>query len=62
MEFRVDKKIVEMIGAFSDAFGPSGFEDGTNEVGRSYAPDWCDVREDNIRNLYMTPRRTPCSR
>ena len=57
MEFQVNKKIVEMIGAFSDAFGPSGFEDGTNEVGRKYAPEWCEVKEDNIRNLYMIPKK-----
>lgn len=56
MEFQVEQKVVEMIEAFSNAFGPSGFEDGTNEVGRKYAPDWCAVREDNIRNFYMTPK------
>ena len=56
MEFKVTPKTLEMIADFSNAFGPSGFEDGTNEIGRKYAPDWCSVREDNIRNLYLIPQ------
>ena len=60
MEFQVDKKVVEMIEAFSNAFGPSGFEDDANEVGRKYTADLCEIREDNIRNLYMVPKgQTP---
>lgn len=56
MNWYVDDNVLEMISAFSNAFGPSGFEDETNEVGRRYASDFCDVREDNIRNLYMVPK------
>ena len=54
MNYKVDRSIVDMIGAFSNAFGPSGFEDGTNAVARTYVnPDW-DIHEDNIRNFYIT--------
>ena len=51
MNYTVDPSVLAMIGEFADAFGPSGFEEGANEVGRKYASDFCDVREDNIRNL-----------
>ena len=57
MNYTVDPKIVEMIGAFSDAFGPSGFEDGTNTVARAYADKAWELREDNIRNFYMIPSK-----
>ena len=57
MNYTVDQSVLTMIGEFADAFGPSGFEEGANEVGRKYASDFCDVREDNIRNLYLTPKK-----
>ena len=54
MNYKVDRNTVDMIAAFSNAFGPSGFEDGTNAAARAFvSPDW-DIREDNIRNFYMT--------
>ena len=44
---------LEMIAAFSNAFGPSGFEDEVLEVARRYAPKDARVEEDSLRNLYI---------
>ena len=57
MNFKVDPKTVDMISAFSNAFGPSGFEDGTNAVARAHADPGWTLREDNIRNFYIIPSR-----
>ena len=44
---------LNMIAAFSNANGVSGFEDEVLKVARSYASDNLDIREDSLRNLYM---------
>jgi len=44
---------LRMIEAFSNAFGPSGFEDDVLKVARSYAPADARVEEDCLRNLYV---------
>ena len=44
---------LEMIAAFSNAFGPSGFEDEVLEVARRYAPKDARIEEDSLRNLYI---------
>ena len=44
---------LEMIAAFSNAFGPSGFEDEVLEVARRYAPKGARIEEDSLRNLYI---------
>lgn len=45
--------MITMIQRFSDAFGPSGFEDDVLEVARSYASDLGTIEEDCMRNLYI---------
>ena len=42
-----------MIQDFSNAFGPSGFEDGTIAVARHYADGLGTIEEDCLRNLYI---------
>ena len=42
---------------FSEAKGPSGFEDEVLTVARKYISDIADVREDCLRNLYMYRRK-----
>ena len=42
------------IQAFSNAFGPSGFEDDVIALARTEVQDVCDIKEDHMRNLYMT--------
>ena len=44
---------LEMIAAFSNAFGPSGFEDRVLEVARAWAPANARIEEDSVRNLYI---------
>ena len=45
--------MITMIQKFSDAFGPSGFEDDVLEVARNYASDLGTIEEDCMRNLYI---------
>lgn len=47
------KKYIDMIRAFSDANGASGFEDEVVQVARKFAPEGLDLKEDCLRNLYM---------
>lgn len=47
------KKYIDMIRAFSDANGASGFEDEVVQVARKFAPEGLDLKEDTLRNLYM---------
>ena len=44
---------LQMIADFSNAFGPSGFEDDVLEVARRYAPEDAKIEEDCLRNLYI---------
>lgn len=44
---------IERIKGFSDAFGPSGFEDDVTSFAREVCETFCDVKEDKMRNLYM---------
>ncbi len=44
---------IEMIRRFSDAFGPSGFEDDVLAVARDYAAGLGSIEEDCLRNLYI---------
>ncbi len=53
MEF--DPRQLQVIRDLSDACSPSGFEDATCAVARSYAREFCTVKEDNLRNLYLYP-------
>ncbi|MBR4140115.1 MAG: M20/M25/M40 family metallo-hydrolase [Lachnospiraceae bacterium] len=45
--------MITMIQNFSDAFGPSGFEDDVLKVAREYAADIGSIEEDCMRNLYI---------
>ena len=47
---------IKMIKAFSNAFGPSGKEDDVVSLARSYVEDDYDVKEDHLRNLYITSK------
>lgn len=49
----VDRNNLKMIQEFSDAFGPSGFEDDVLSVARTYASDLGTIEEDCLRNLYI---------
>ena len=42
-----------MLSTFSDASGPSGFEDEVIEAGRAFAADLAAIKEDSLRNLYL---------
>ncbi|MBR3505163.1 MAG: M42 family peptidase [Clostridia bacterium] len=44
---------LQMIADFSNAFGPSGFEDEVLAVARRYAPKDARIEEDSLRNLYI---------
>ena len=47
---------LEMIAAFSNANGISGFEDEVLDVARRYAPANLEITEDHLRNLYLRRR------
>ena len=47
------KKHIEMIRAFSNANGASGFEDEVVQVARDFVPEGIELEEDKLRNLYM---------
>ena len=44
---------LDMISSFSNAFGPSGFEDDVAALARSFAPKDARIEEDTLRNLYI---------
>lgn len=48
---------IERIKKFSDAFGPSGFEDDVIVIAKEECQDVCDVMEDHMRNLYINLRQ-----
>lgn len=50
------QKTISMIEAFSNAFGPSGFEDDVLGVTKAYAGSGMIVEDDSLRNIYLTPR------
>ena len=43
--------LLQMIADFSNANGPSGFEDEVLAVARTYAPDNAKIEEDSLSNL-----------
>ena len=45
--------LLQMIADFSNANGPSGFEDEVLNVARKYAPVDARIEEDSLRNLYI---------
>lgn len=47
---------IERIKGFSNAFGPSGFEDDVVAFAKEVVADICAVQEDKMRNLYMKPK------
>lgn len=44
---------LQMIADFSNAYGPSGFEDAVLDVARRYAPADAKLEEDSLRNFYI---------
>lgn len=50
---KTDAKTLEMIRALCDAPGASGFEDEVAKVGRRYAQELGEIKEDFMRNLYI---------
>lgn len=48
---------LKMIADFSNANGPSGFEDEVLSVARRYAPADAVIEEDSLRNLYIRRRQ-----
>lgn len=53
MEMNFNEKTFEMIKDFSDAKGPSGFEDETVLAARKHIGDSFETEEDCLRNFYM---------
>lgn len=47
---------LEWMAQLSNAFGPSGFEEDVAAAARKIAEEFADVREDNMRNLYIYRR------
>lgn len=45
---------IKLIQKFSNAFGPSGFEDDVIKIAKEEMKDCCEVKEDSMRNLYMS--------
>lgn len=62
MSYEVNEKSIEMIKNFSEAKGPSGFEDEVLTVARKYISDIAHVREDCLRNLYMYRKKNTGSK
>ena len=48
-----DPNCLSMIEGMSNAFGPSGFEEGPIAVARSFMKDRVKIKEDKVRNLYF---------
>lgn len=53
MSVKINHKSLEMIREFSNAKGPSGFEEEAIEVARKYSSDIAEIKEDCLRNLYI---------
>lgn len=45
--------LLSLIQEMSNAFGPSGFEEGPINVAREFVKDYADIKEDCLRNLYL---------
>lgn len=50
---RTKDENIEMIQAFSNAFGASGFEDEVAALASTYAPKNYQIKEDHLRNVYL---------
>ncbi|ONI39621.1 peptidase M42 [Candidatus Epulonipiscium fishelsonii] len=48
-------EILKLVEELSNANGISGFEDDVLKVIRKHAPQHCEISEDSMRNLYLTP-------
>lgn len=53
MNYQVNEKTLEMIGALSNAKAPSGFEDEAVAAARANMEEIVRIEEDCLRNLYM---------
>ena len=51
---RTKEQNIELIKRLSNANGVSGFEDEVAQIGREESESFCEVKEDSLRNLYMT--------
>lgn len=51
---RTKQQNIELIMKLSDANGVAGFEDEVVEICKQEIADYCDYREDSIRNLYFS--------
>ena len=49
----VDLNLLSLIQEMSNAFGPSGFEEGPIHVAREFMSDHVHIKEDCLRNLYL---------
>ena len=49
-------ELIELTRALSEAKAPSGFEDEANDVARKFAGAYAEVKEDHVRNLYLSPK------
>lgn len=56
MNIQIKPETLKMIQRFSDAKGPSGFEDEVISTARSYMDENTDISEDCLRNFYMYPK------
>lgn len=56
MEMKINQNALQMIKDFSDAKGPSGFEDETILAARKHIGDNFETVEDCLRNFYMFPK------
>lgn len=50
---KVDQSCLSLIEDMSNAFGPSGFEEGSIAVARKFMGDSVEIKEDAVRNLYF---------
>lgn len=48
---------LRMIEAFSNTFGPSGFEDEMLYTAEKFLKGFADIKDDKLRNIYITPRQ-----
>lgn len=53
----INKESIELIKNLSQANGVSGFEDEVVTVAKEYAADFATIKEDHMRNLYLTTRK-----
>ncbi len=54
---RTKEQNIDLIKRLSNANGVSGFEDEVAQIGRIESESFCEVKEDSLRNLYMTLKR-----